>query len=326
MTLHLTYPNGYVAINNNLEILLLNRALSNIKSSILYSASKLKEDMHDDALDPDEWRREAIHLCNIAENIMSNDSKIDIFDYLPLTKEGNFSNEPIVIAESSTYSGAIHYIDSDHAYPVIKRLQIRLTPVGKDTHIILDGSSLDYTTIENAMLMTIDIFNAQDSEPILDEFGAPIKSHTKYLDDVEIMPGHLYEDRFGKRWLCITGCDFKITKTMYLASGRILKSPSNYALHNKYAYIKYTTELEKEIGIDNSFNAIMRVLAAQDNGYSIVKRIRVSSNPKKFIKEIATVFPVTYKSSNIVGAKHKDPHRYDSENQFIYDIEPYLPF
>lgn len=332
---NLTYtaqPEGYMVSNGKLNIIVLNKNLSDICVHIYQEAVDLKTETGDTRIDPIVWQSETVRLCELAKRIVSPDSGINIFEYLPLTKSGDFPrNQNPLIADSKCGYG------ESTDYPVSRKLQMRLVPAFSDIDDWIANNRLNDT-----MILDIQIFDAvKKQEPIFNADGIPHKiliTHAAYLKDDEISTGHIYEEKSGSKYLCITGCQFEAYH-VWDNENSITHPAAHLPNMNTYTktdplpdiniYIKWTNALEKAVGQDTSFNNIIREMAARDKTSSIHERLSMRENPRKFIREVAVLFdPKDIKPETIIGAKHKDPYcdrdekRY-KEQHFIYNILPY---
>ena len=308
-----TMQNGYLVSNGKLNIVLLHENLMDIRKTIYGYAERLKNSLVDTRINPLLWKAEVDRLCKLAEYIVSPESKLNIFEYLPLTKTGDFpKNQNILIATSKQGYG-ISYAGASSDYPVSQKLQIRLIPAyASDMDFIYDRRMND------TVIMKVDLFDAiRKQEPIFDENGKPHKvivTRATYLKDAEILPGRVYEEKTGTQYLCITGCKFKAN---YLDNGQVRWG---YDLGDPcmHTYIRWSKVLEKALGNDTSFNNIIRVMAARDKTSSIRDRLSIRENPRKFVKEVKVLFNSnTIRPESVIGAKYKD---YNGYHQYEYKI------
>lgn len=304
----------YAIIDNNISIILSTEHLNEVKQQIFSKLCQLQQENSDSKLDVIEWYYEAINLCDFAENLMAPGYRYNLVDYLP-----RIVLSPVVIAKSKFISGTVVY-NKDIAYPVLKQLQLRLIPIHTEIN----------DDVKVTAQMQIDIFNANEfSKSVFDEQGHPHKLFRtigKYIDNKKVTAGHLYEDKSGNKWLCVSGCRYSIYELTHRIDEDIIDEFYYYtAGEYDYAYIKYTEELQKTLGIDTSFNNLIRVLATQDKTSCIMSRMTITKHPKKFTKEIGILFDEHDITSEVIlGAAHRAPATYYSDwRQFRYEIVPY---
>lgn len=306
-------PEGRTVSNGCLTIILLNNDLDCIRSQIVKIAETAKLQSGNEKVDPKYWESEADRLCGLAESIVSPNTSVNIFDYINLTKSGDFpKNTNQLIADTKCVAGA-SYQGVSNRYPVIQRLQLRLVPA-----FLGEMNWLGNKRMENTMCLAIRMFDSSGKQvPVFDEKGIPHKvetARTKYLSNDEILPGCVYEEKSGAQFLCVTGCRFKETNVQKGYSNDVCSPEMNW-------YIRYTKALDKDIESGASFNDVIRAMAAKDKSSSISKRLSCRENPRKFVKEVKVVFdPVHTKPETILGAAHKSPYYADEIDQYEYEI------
>lgn len=322
-----TLSNGRTVSNGKLTILVLNDNLADIRTRIKQEAIDVKNELNDPNIDPDMWQAEADKLCGLAERIVSPDSGIDVFDYLPLTKSGNFpKNKNVLIAQSKCKWGAT-WTGASNDYPEVRNLSIRLVPA-------YDGlvNWLHNARMNDTMIMRVDLFDAvRKQEPIFDENGIPRKvvvAKAKYLKDSKVKPGRVYEEKSGTKYLCLDGLDLSFNYIHYIDENDMNGTRSKgYSLpRDKHYYIRWTNALAKAIGQNPSANDVIKVLAMKDNGEPIPDRLSQRENPRKFVRKVDTVFdPGTAHPETIVGKRAPTPYYgYCGKYvQFEYKMRPW---
>ncbi|MBD5584089.1 MAG: hypothetical protein HDQ88_03330, partial [Clostridia bacterium] len=142
-----TLPNGRIVSNGKLTIMVLDDNLTDIRTKIKQEAINIKNEFNDKNIDPDAWQTEADRLCDLADRIVSPNSGIDIFEYLPLTKSGTFpKNKNVLIARSKCRWGAT-WCGASNDYPEVQNLAIRLVPAYDGVINWLHDNRLDDTMI-----------------------------------------------------------------------------------------------------------------------------------------------------------------------------------
>lgn len=309
----LTYKkkDGNIAVSNGkLTVVVMPENLKEVRATIRAEATTYK--LYDDPrIDPDEWVREAARLCRLAEDLVSPESKVNIFDFIELTKAGSFpKNKNQLVATSKCRVGATY------EYPVSRTLQLRLVPAYNGL-----WNWLEDTRMEDTMILKVDTFDSvRKQEPIFDGNGVPHKvvvAKARYLKDDQIVPGRVYEEKSGTQFLCITGCvvkDYTIdeeTGKPHVYSGKdhsVLFPDKNCHGEPWNHYIRWTAALSKQVGRDTGYADILRALAAKDTARSQVND-KVSSRtcPRKFVREVCTLFdPADLTAETIVGKSYVD--------------------
>ena len=323
MAEHLIYstrPEGRIISNGRLNILVLDENLQDIRANVCEQVARLLYE-ESPKIDTEAWQSAAEQLCQLAEKIVSPDFEIDIFDYLPLTKSGNFpQNQNPLIAEAKLKFGK-QFTTAWRAYPINHRLQLRLVPA-----FINEMDWIQNNPMDDTMILKIQFFRTTRKQaPIFDENGNPTKvitTRAAYLNDTDIKPGYVYEEKSGTQYLCITNCPL-YCDAVYTdsATGQVTSYKRVYAVPDyKNVYIKWTKTLAKALGQDTSFNNIVRVLAGKDKTNDVITRCSIRENPRKFIREVATVFDAnTITPETIPGAKHKSPFQ-NAECQYEYKV------
>ena len=309
---------GNIAISNGkLTIVVMTENLNDVCRHIRDEAVAWKQD-NESKVDPDVWQDEAKRLSELAERIVSPECDFNIFDFIDLTKSGNFpKNKNQLIATSKCL------VSGTYDYPVARRLQLKLVPAYGDLWEWMEDIRLDDT-----MILKLDVFDSvRKQEPVFDEDGIPHKvvvTKASYLRDDQIVPGRIYEEKSGTQFLCITGCAFKIFcvdnptgKRDYLTK-RPFASEKDHHGDPWYCYVRWTAALAKEVGSDTSYANILRALADKDNvDTAVFNRISSRITPRKFVREISTLFdPASIQPETIIGRAFKNCRNVDKRWEY----------
>ena len=310
---------------NGLSILLRDDTLTEIKASIRQEAKNAKDEANDNRIDPDKWQAEADRLCALAERIVMPDGGIDLFDYLPLTKAGKFpKNRNIVIAESKCGYGAT-WSGVTNDYPTAYKLQIRLFPAYANRSDWLAGK-----TMADTMIMAIGLFDAINKQvPVFDENGTPreiVVTRASYLKDDEIKAGRVYEEKSGTKYLCLDGLDMIMRYTEFDGPDDQVGTyyPNGFGVEQAHVYLRWTDALAKAVGPNAGVIDVIQAMDEKAKGTPLHAKLSQRANPRKFIREITTVFdPMLTKHVKITGTRNKDPYYKNKYVQYEYEIEPF---
>lgn len=321
-----TRPEGHVVSNGKLAILVRDNDIKELLAQIRQDAIGLQSEYPD--IKPDEWQKEAERLCKLAMDIATGKLEINIFDYLPLTKSGDFpKNRNTLIAISKCGYGGRY-----DGYIEVMKLQARLVPAFANENAWLQNIRMD-----NMMILDVSLYDAsKKQEPVFDENGMPRKivvTRATYLKDNQVLPGRVYETKTGMKFLCLDHCNYT-SKFVSCDKNGTPDQPKakNFTSANVpyaerfFMYLRYTDALEKALGADTSYNHLMHVLANKKK--DIDEQISMRETPRKFVKEIKTLFdPTTIKPEKFRSPVIKD--QYQSFTGSIdyhfyeYEILPY---
>lgn len=137
-------------------------------------------------------------LCDIEHRIVTGYPEFNIFDYLPLTKSGDFpAGQSILLADA----GLKHAVSTNPGeYFGSRKLQLRLVP----TYANVDDFIHD-KKCKNVLIFKVDGFTSTSkTPPVFDKNGnasKPVKPRSKYLSDDEIEPGVIYTEANGSDYL-----------------------------------------------------------------------------------------------------------------------------
>lgn len=298
----LTVRNGTLLICDGLAIY-----VPNIPQHYLDDILKrLNEDLRDGMIPkrftPQDLKDEIDRLLCLMQHIVDDfPDKLDIFDYLPLTKSGKFpgnAKTPIARACFRT-SGAF---DSDNAgglYIQSDGIQLRL-----DEAFCSDPAASAFNDNEIRELILGRYSINKNVQPVFDENDIPHKilptAKTVYLKDSEIKPGFIYEEKSGKQYLCLDHMEFCSQWLHTDDNGGVwgygpdrytdLSEPYGYPDRQdpQHRYVRWTKKLQTALGAARDFNALAHILANAHPGepWPQTGCISVRISPRKFVKEI----------------------------------------
>ncbi len=229
------------------------------------------------------YESEMSRLLNLAENIMSNTR---IFEYLPLTKDGNFpKNRNILIADTK----CIDVTDYGGGCIGRKKLQLRLIPYYATTNDFVHNIKA-----ENIMQLHIDMYSVSSKQqPIIDDKGLPhrvdLKPKNKYLSDASIIPGRVYTEPSGTEYLYLGRLCIHIVS-------RVLSNNNTFSRGGAkcHFYIRMTNKLKDKLKVIDSMNKLYYTLADMYNvdiDSDWLSKCSVRDNPRKFVAESYTLIP-----------------------------------
>lgn len=223
-------------------------------------------------------------LIRLEYEIMNSNT---IFDYLPLTKDGNMPMNKNILLADSRYT-FIRRLDSGVVTKA--RIQLRLTPCYE--------TEMDFirnTPIRNVQKLEIKAYDITKNTqtPIFDAITClPHKPEqakkVKYLLDSEIIPGRVYAEKSG---------------TEYLFLGQIIvdnetwseswTKPDESKGYPYYFYIRVTNKLKDAIHKQNitNLNSLYRMLAASctDISATWITKCSKREKPRKFVSKVETL-------------------------------------
>lgn len=218
-------------------------------------------------------------LCNTALLLFQN-NVIQIFDYLPLTKQGYFNKAKNILIKTSDLSD----IFFGYEYFAQSKLQLRLIPDNEvNAHL-----SLDFFSISNSK-----------EQAVLDENNNFVQVEIKrnsYIKEHQV--GHIYKDAKDNKYLYLgsfsvlvnnvyadwdDGCEKFASPQAFLNS-----NPYDGLTYNetKFSYIKVTKKLEKVISESrNLTDVITKILNSVPFDIDWEDKIKKLKNPLKVVED-----------------------------------------
>jgi len=226
-------------------------------------------------------------LCYLAERIIKDyTDKLDIFDYIPLTKQGKFpKNQTILLADTK-----IANVVNGGYYVAKYKLQLRLVEAYSSTEDFINK-----TCIENTLALEIDLYQKESKTlPVFNSDGIPSKTErarNTYLKDDEIKAGSSYIDAKGTEYLYLG--------KLRLTGGILKDNESADNLDTRklcpgHVYTKMTKQLKKllEQSQSNSLTELVDKIAIAytnaDNMWCETSKISWRENPRKFTQLVTT--------------------------------------
>lgn len=241
-------------------------------------------------------------LCNIALDIVSENPSFNIFDYLPLTKAGQFHKTKSILVATSNIKDVFN-----GDYFSMSVLDLRLVPVTyadkTNPFLFTDANNFPFATSFNGDGITTYLelgwFAHRSKElPILDENNKASKNivtRNTYLKQDIIKEGYVYEDAKNNKFLYlgkyftedIKYCSNKefANETKFLASEvykTFVNRMNNYS--PDFCYLKITKKIENLLQNCNTLDEVFNVLM-ETEFYGWYYKFKWLSNPLKVIKE-----------------------------------------
>lgn len=287
--------NGWALICEDLTILVPDedsqhedRLLSDIAESI--ESGELKS-----RLTPEQWRDEVRRLQAIMTRITADyPEKLNIFQYLPLTKTGKFpENRNILIADSKASTAALYDEDAYGDYPNKRNIQLRLMPYYATTTDFIRNNRMADTRV-----LRLDWNDAiRKQQPVFDDNGAPSKptdKRTSYLKDTEIHPGFIYEEKSGYQYVCLDDMEFGGREIFIDSAGNKTSYSRGLTLRKsrKHTYVRWTKKLETALAGRTDFNSFAHAMADGDKTepWCYGHRMSARLSPRKFVREVGPAF------------------------------------
>lgn len=285
--------NGYVIKKGDLIILIPDVSdqeatdlISNIREGLASGEFKSKMTLN-------QYQAEVQRLRELMQRIVKDyPDKLDIFDFLPLTKAGKFPvNQNPVIASSKCTTAALYYGGDNGSYPEKLTVQLRLMPYYAD-----DMAFVRNRPMEDVRIVRLDWFDTLKKRPaVFDETGVPAKpiaqAKTSYLKDADVKPGYVYEEKSGAQFLCLDGMEFG-SRHIFIRDGKQV-SYDNSIHHRKsgyHLYLRWTKKLANAMAGKCDFNSLAHIMSNNDreDPWTYAK-LSIREAPRKFVKEIGQV-------------------------------------
>lgn len=315
---------NYKAITNGkLNIVLINGTIEKARERAVVTAKIIdSEDGITYKCTSKDYTDATNKLCELAQDIIDKYPELDIFKYIPLTKDGNFAKgQSILLADS----GITNTWNQD--YFAQKKLQLRL--------VKSYSSEMDWIKdkpIENTLALEIDEFNAGGkTEPVFDKDGIPhevVKTRAKYLKDNEIKAGCVYAEQKGTEYLYLGYYSImesyekteKRQQTLEKFSSNEIKYAWQIPAHY---YIRLTKKIRKMAEEHPNLQDFLDYYYSINNDKDkyLTDGMSVRENPRKFVEQTDTLFNNTDVSDHILYGKEKPDYEYQS----ICRIRPMTP-
>lgn len=285
--------NGYAITNGDLVILIPDVSdqeatdlISNIREGLASGEFKSKMTL-------DQYQAEVQRLRELMQRIVNDyPDKLDIFDFLPLTKSGKFpGNQNPVIASSKCTTAALYYGGDNGSYPEKLTVQLRLMPYYAD-----DMAFIRNRPMEDVRVIRLDWFDTLKKRPaVFDEMGVPSKpaaqTKTSYLKDTDVKPGYVYEEKSGTQFLCLDGMEFG-ARHIFIHDGKQVSYDTSihYKKFDQHLYLRWTKKLADAMAGKHDFNSLAHIMSDNDckDPWTYAK-LSIRENPRKFIKQIGQV-------------------------------------
>lgn len=250
---------------------------------------------------------ETDYLIKVSEKIVDRWPDLDIFEYLPLTKDGRFPGtgdfpQTILIADSKC-----EYVHNGE-YFAKKVLQARL-----DTWYPNIPAWLSAKSDGGARHLVIDWFNAPEKKtPVFDRDlvpSKPEKTRLRYLKDDQVKPGYVYEDKNGTRYLYLGKLDIDYACMSESYKGKLDESRSDSVSYIwPHRYLKVTKKVQAAMDAYPDINRFVRAMSLTDKLWqSWLLKCSNRDNPRKFVREVAKALDfANIHEETFVGAAVKD--------------------
>lgn len=226
------------------------------------------------------------HLCRLAERIIDDYPNLDIFQYLPTTKAGNFAKNNHMLLKSSE----IHIVYNNN-YFTRSTMQLRLVPTYASEEDWIEDKKQT-----NVMLLDIQFFNANvNIEPIFDKHDQPrIPEKIKYIKTAT--PGTVYSEKDkNTEYLYVGGLKIQYKRipnqTNPAEDVNGIQNLQFQTININHAYIRMTKQLHKIAETSKNLGEFLLQYMIHKNNpdfISILSSIR--QEPRKFTTEIKKLF------------------------------------
>ena len=278
--LEITSQDVWALTNRTLKILIPKDIADQAEELIKSTLPRLQAGNIVTKLDETQWAAEIRRLAGIAQRITQDfPNKLDIFEFLPLTKNGKFpGNQNILIADSKCVTG------TNEKYPVRQSIQVRLMPYWAS----LEDFANDKKQKDTRILELHWFDSLRKTTPIFDENNIPTKPvtvKTEYLDDSKIKPGHVYEEKTGCQYLVLDGIRFQAELDTH---GYPYTTPEHVAGYTCHVYIRWTKTLKTAMGTANDINTLMHIMAENDKDtpWTYTSKLSARQSPRKFVRHV----------------------------------------
>lgn len=259
-------------------------------------------------------------IIQIAHDLMNGQLVPDLFQRIPLKKNGTFTaNRRIPIFKNNLYEAAQY---DTH----VAKSELVLCVIPQETYEYGEKYDLSEPITEHrARLAITSIQGAKKIYPLIGKNMVinDITTKTTYLKNDQIQPGGIYQEKSGTEYLylgCINIDDISEYARMY-------KIPTNKKIFDAilpcHHYIRMTKKIQKMIDQSNSLEKFLKIYI-QDKVKKQYDNPNFSEreNPRKFVKETATTFVnKTFTNINYSHTKIKDAIPFFSHTVPTYDGE-----
>lgn len=226
-----------------------------------------------------QYKQKVDQMINVAYGIMDGSIAPDIFNQIPLKKDGTFQADKTIPVFSNGISYANVYIDSNsNSYIDACGIQLCIFAERSEFgHEPADYDQMEFCSKTRAKLV-IRERNCLVKKYLLnaDMSVNDVVSRAKNLKDADIKPGSVYAEKSGTEYLYLGHVDYDFA----------------HSKSDHYIYIRYTkkiqslTEEAKKSGITtvNDFN--LKVLLPDIGKFTFSRR----DNARKFVKEVKKIF------------------------------------
>lgn len=219
---------------------------------------------------------------------------LDIFEYLPLTKQGKFSNAQNTLVADSACTTANLFDGGVSMYPRKQTIQLRLMPYYDSDDAFIQNQPMD-----NVRELRLDWYDSvRKAVPVFDADGNPSRPETtraSYLRDADIRPGFVYEEKSGTRFLALEGMQFCARYGFQWPGKEPEYSDVMRCGVRDHIYVRWTKKLETALDGARDFNTLFHILAdgARDDLWLLKSCASVRENPRKFVREVGAVLDPT---------------------------------
>lgn len=218
-------------------------------------------------------------LSGIAYGIIYNNFVSNIFDWLPLKKNGAFPiNRKIII-----YKNNITRTSNENGYVSSTQITLCIQTHGSESWFD-HYDTKEEVNPHRARLIITSIDSAKKIYPLLDEnlHVQDIKSKTSYLPNDQIQAGHIYQEKSGTEYLYLGNISIHTEKS---ANFQMIYHDKIYTEHH---YIRASKKIKDLLSKVKSLDELLEILTneqCKDSFDHPRKFMSVREKPRKFVKE-----------------------------------------
>lgn len=246
-------------------------------------------------------------MINVATQIINKNLIPNIFDVIPLKKDGTFFNHNVVIF----YNHCTYFAESTYEYLDVSSVILCLTPYYK-------SSKIDNTK----MILTLAVLNtAKKLYPLLDSnlHVQDIKTKTKYIPNHLVQTGAIYKEKSGTQYLYLGQIDIRIIPTQYLQNPQ---KPYPHDYTGYYTYVRITKAIKEYIQKSTCLDDLFIFLIQnKKTGIHEPPSLSIRYNPRKFTEQVE--FPFCQNGWKNVNIQHPSTTDVKIGSNILYTYTDY---
>lgn len=240
-----------------------------------YGDSKIS----DSNITGDDYLLRIKQLIGIAYGIIHNNLVSNIFDLLPLKKNGTFPIKRKIVI----YKNNITRASSEDGYVSSTQIALCIQTHGSESWFDHHDPKEEVNP-HRARLIITSIDSAKKIYPLLDEnlHVQDIKSKTSYLPNDQIQAGHIYQEKSGTEYLYLGNISIQSTKTA------TFQTTCKCGIYTAHHYIRATKKIKDLLSKVKSLDELLEIITNEKcKTYfdSPQEFMSVREKPRKFVKE-----------------------------------------